>query len=270
MNNYHTHTYRCGHASGDVFDYVASARQAGLTELGFSDHVPFPDGLWPESRMSMDDIDGYLDAIAAAAEAERQRSDGGMKILSGFECEWRENMDGYLRDLAFSRELDYLVAGVHWVPYAGEWIPTTHITRPRELHAFTDYTVKTIRSGLFAFMAHPDIFCARWYAWNDDAKTCAREIFSAAAAERLPLEINGYGLRKPYTEAAEGLRPQYPHLRFWELAADYDIDVVVNSDAHRAMDVAASLLEGRAIADHFGLRLIDRIETRTQSGVRTA
>jgi histidinol-phosphatase (PHP family) len=259
MNNYHTHTFRCGHASGDVDDYVVAAHAAGLTELGFSDHVPFPDGLWPESRMTMDEVVGYLAAIKAAAAVERSPAEGGMKILAGFECEWRPDMESYLRDLVPSLGLDYLVAGVHWVPFGGEWIPTTHITRPRELRAFTDYTVKTIRSGLFDFLAHPDIFCARWYAWNDEARACAKEILRTAEAEHLPLEINGYGLRKPYTDSAEGRRPQYPCLHFWELAADYDIDVLVNSDAHRAMDVAASLDEGRSIAELFGLRLIDRI-----------
>jgi histidinol-phosphatase (PHP family) len=262
MNNYHTHTFRCGHASGDVCDYVVAARAAGLEELGFSDHLPFPDGLWAESRMDMNDVTSYLDAISKAASAERERDAGGIKIFSGFECEWRGDMEGYLQELVPSLGLDYLIAGVHWVPFAGEWLPTTHITRPRELRAFTDYTVKTIRSGLFAFLAHPDIFCARWYAWNDEATACAREILQTAEAVRLPLEINGYGLRKPYTDSAEGRRPQYPCRRFWELAADYDIEVIVNSDAHRAMDVAASLVEARSIAQLFGLRLIDRIETR--------
>ncbi len=213
--------------------------------------------------MSMDDVGGYLSAISAAADTERSRADGGIKILSAFECEWRDTMDGYLRDLAPSLGLDYLVAGVHWVPFDGDWIPTTHITRKRELRAFAEYTVKTIRSGLFAFLAHPDIFCARWYAWDDEARACSREILAAAEAERLPLEINGYGLRKPYTDSAEGSRPQYPYVRFWELAAEYDIEVLVNSDAHRAMDVAASLHEGRAIADLFGLKLIDRLPARS-------
>jgi histidinol-phosphatase (PHP family) len=248
MNNYHTHTFRCGHASGDVADYVVAARAAGLCELGFSDHVPFPDGLWRESRMAMEEVEDYLQAVRTAA-AGQDSTEGGIKILAGFECEWRADME------------DYLAAGVHWVPFGGEWLPTTHISRPRELRAFTDYTVKTIRSGLFAFLAHPDIFCARWYDWNEESRSCAREILLAAESEGLPLEINGYGLRKPYTESSEGRRPQYPCLRFWELAAEYDIEVLVNSDAHRAIDVAASLDEGRSIANLFGLKLIEKIST---------
>ena len=44
--NYHTHTYRCGHAVGEDREYVEKAIERGLQVLGFSDHVPmpFPDG----------------------------------------------------------------------------------------------------------------------------------------------------------------------------------------------------------------------------------
>ena len=44
--NYHTHTYRCGHAVGEDRQYVETAIERGLKVLGFSDHVPmpFPDG----------------------------------------------------------------------------------------------------------------------------------------------------------------------------------------------------------------------------------
>lgn len=66
MNNYHTHTYRCRHAKGDVADYVAAAAAGGLAELGFSDHCPYPDGRWQANRMDMADLPGYVAAINAA------------------------------------------------------------------------------------------------------------------------------------------------------------------------------------------------------------
>ncbi|HPX39764.1 MAG TPA: histidinol phosphate phosphatase, partial [Candidatus Hydrogenedentes bacterium] len=55
----------------------------------------------------------------------------------------------------------------------------------------------------------------------------------------------------------EGRRPMYPWIRFWELAAEYDIEVVLNSDAHRPEDVAANLDDAAAIAARFGLRIAD-------------
>ena len=45
--NYHTHTYRCGHAVGNEREYVEKAIELGFSELGFSEHapMPFPEGV---------------------------------------------------------------------------------------------------------------------------------------------------------------------------------------------------------------------------------
>ena len=40
--NYHTHTWRCMHASGTEREYVEKAIEGGLKILGFSDHTPMP------------------------------------------------------------------------------------------------------------------------------------------------------------------------------------------------------------------------------------
>ncbi len=41
LANYHTHTERCYHASGEDKEYVEAAIKAGLKVLGFSDHCPW-------------------------------------------------------------------------------------------------------------------------------------------------------------------------------------------------------------------------------------
>jgi len=43
--NYHSHTYRCKHANGEVVDFVRAASKAGLEIFGVSDHAAFPDDL---------------------------------------------------------------------------------------------------------------------------------------------------------------------------------------------------------------------------------
>ena len=96
-----------------------------------------------------------------------------------------------------------------------------------------------------------------YLAWDRHAEACSREILRAAEAYGVPLEINGYGFRKPRVDTPEGRRPMYPWIRFWELAAEYDIEVVLNSDAHRPEDVAANLDDAAAIAARFGLRIAD-------------
>ena len=40
--NYHTHTYRCGHAKGTEEEMVQAAINMNIEELGISDHIPLP------------------------------------------------------------------------------------------------------------------------------------------------------------------------------------------------------------------------------------
>ena len=67
--NYHTHTFRCDHASGDCIDYAHIADRAGLKILGFSDHTPLPDDRWADMRMTMDQLDEYEIAVKLARDA---------------------------------------------------------------------------------------------------------------------------------------------------------------------------------------------------------
>ena len=60
--NYHTHTWRCSHATGTEREYVEAALARGLKVLGFSDHTPYP---FPEShvswfRMKTQELDDYV------------------------------------------------------------------------------------------------------------------------------------------------------------------------------------------------------------------
>ena len=63
INNYHSHTFRCKHATGDAVDYVSVAMNGGAKVYGISDHAPIPDGRFPEVRMSLDELDSYEKAV---------------------------------------------------------------------------------------------------------------------------------------------------------------------------------------------------------------
>ena len=39
--NFHTHTFRCHHASGTPEEYVLRAIDVGIEYMGFSDHFPY-------------------------------------------------------------------------------------------------------------------------------------------------------------------------------------------------------------------------------------
>jgi histidinol-phosphatase (PHP family) len=262
MNNYHTHTSRCKHSSGDVGDYVAEARLAGLGELGFSDHVPLPDGRWPENRMYMEELPGYVGAFARALSAEEARptASGRIRLFLGLECEWASEYEAYFRDELVGRlGVEYLVSGAHFYPMGGEWLNAAAIDSAAGLVAYASHFERSLASGLFAFVAHPDLFCMGYLGWDAEARACARDVLAAIKASGLPVEINGYGMRKPRVPGPDGPRWPYPRAEFWDLAAAYDLDVLLSSDAHRPVDVGASLEQGRAFASDRGLRIVDSL-----------
>ena len=92
-NNYHTHTFRCKHATGDVVDYAREAFNGGATILGISDHVPWPDHRWDEVRMDISQLDEYEQAIDYARKTYPK-----LKILKGMECEYNKEFHSYLED----------------------------------------------------------------------------------------------------------------------------------------------------------------------------
>lgn len=234
MKNYHTHTFRCHHAIGTVSDYTEAAIAKKMTHLGFSDHVPLPDNRWFDVRMDMRELGAYAKEIDDARDQYPQ-----IQIFKGVECELiPEYINYYKEELLGKHQFQYLVGGAHYIPLKGEWVNCYGADNSKEnLKAYTDYLIQTIDSGLFAFIAHPDLFARFYHLWDSEAQACSRAILEAAADRNAILEINGYGYRKAKITTAEGERRPYPIDPFWELAAEYNVGVTVNSDAHRPGDV---------------------------------
>ncbi len=258
MNNYHTHTWRCKHASGTVLDYAEEARNAGIGILGMSDHTPLPDGRWSSVRMDMEELDPYLEEIKTAVKAVPEVS-----ILKGLECDWAlEYRNFYTEELLGKKNLDYLIGSVHWFPYNGEWLSLGQIDTFRQLYAYAGHVIKAMESGLFSFIAHPDAFGISYGPWDDNARSCALDIVTAAKELGVILEINGYGLRKPEITTDEGTRRMYPLRGFWETAGEVGITAICSSDAHRPEDVAASFEGTEKIAADFGIKTTEELPLR--------
>ena len=234
MKNYHTHTYLCHHAEGTVTEYAKSAQDKKMTHLGFSDHTPLPDNRWPEVRMDTGELESYVQDVNKAKNDFPQ-----IEIFLGAECEYApEYMIYYKEELLGKYNFQYLVGGAHYIPYRGEWINCYGADNSKKLlYAYTDYLIRSIDCNLFAFIAHPDLFARFYHVWDSEAIACTKAILEAARDKNMLLEINGYGYRKSKIDTAEGKRRPYPIDPFWELAAEYKIPVIVNSDAHKPEDI---------------------------------
>lgn len=254
--NYHTHTFRCKHASGDCLDYAQAAAAAGMDVLGFSDHTPLPDDAWSSVRMPLDELDAYDKAMQVAAD------ETDLTILRGMECEYRDIYhDFYADELLARRQYDYLIGAVHYIPTADTWGSVYSALHDDDdaLKRYRDMVLQTIDSGLFHFIAHPDVFGVGLSRWSPTCEAVANEICAAAATANIPLELNGYGVRKKAVHDADtgGMRPPYPWKPFWQVASSYDVCVLFNSDAHRPEDVGEGEQALEAIRQEYGLRRID-------------
>ena len=253
--NLHTHTYRCKHAAGTVDDYCREAVKAGVSILGFTEHSPFPDGEYPGSRMLFGELPDYIRDIEAAREKYPQ-----MTILLGLEIDYRPILGKafYQEEFLEKLQLDFLIGGAHYLP-AANGIPARYVSAENPmslptLRGFVRESIRLMETGLIDYLAHPDLSARCLPRWTPDVRAAYLDIIEAAAALDLPLEINGYGLRKKWIETEEGLRAQYPWARVWELAAEHGgIRVVTGSDAHRPEDVWGNMDDTFAFAARFGL-----------------
>ncbi len=255
QHNFHTHTFRCKHAEGDVADYCDAAVARGMKTLGISDHSALPGDPWTESRMTCEELPGYVAAIDRAREDYPQ-----LRVVKGMECEYLPEHHSWYEDELFgNHNFEYLIGAAHvFLDDNERWVGTYGGTNsPKALGEFADYTVRMMASGLFTYIAHPDLFGNCYETWDEHSIACTRAIMAAAQDLGVALEVNALGLRKQAYKKDDNPYPLYPWLPFWELAGDYDIEVIVAADAHRPIDVQARTGEAFAIVDDLGLKHVD-------------
>ena len=147
--NYHTHTTRCMHATGDDEDYVLSAIKGGYRILGFSDHTPwkYRTDYVADMRMLPEELPGYVESLKTLREKYHDRID----IRIGLECEYFPQYIHWLKEQTKKYQLDYIILGNHHYhtdekfPYFG------HHTDSRDmLELYEESAIEGMESGLFS------------------------------------------------------------------------------------------------------------------------
>lgn len=260
LSNFHTHTYLCGHANGKPVDYALQAEKEECKGLGFSDHCPFPSDFpdpWENVRMDPDQVPLYMNMIEEARKAV------SFPIFAGFECEWDPVYENWYRDELLGKfGAQYLIMGQHWIMKNGRHPGTQDIQNEKELNQYCDQVIQGMKTGLFSFLAHPDLFMGTMKEWTKNTEAVSKAIIDTAVDLNMPLEINGYGLAKPTQETSRGIRQWYPYVEFWELAASSNATIICNSDAHNPNDVIFNAWRARDFAGRFGINVKDfQLET---------
>ena len=252
--NFHTHNYRCGHAVGNVEDYVKVAINEGYSELGISDHAPVPSHY--EDRMKMEELGEYLIEIE---EAQKKYGDK-IKIYKSLEIEYFPEWQEYYDEL--KKKLDYIILGLHAFRIEGESkiYSAWNINTEEHVLAYGKYMVKAIESEKFNYIAHPDLYMINYRDWTESCIEVAHMICKTAEKYDVPLEVNANGIRKTLARHPEWDRYMYQYKEFCEIAAKYNIRTIIGSDAHDFMEMEDEPMEmARTFAKELGLNVIESI-----------
>ena len=220
--NYHTHTTRCKHACGDDREYVEAAIKSGLKILGFADHTPYPTGTGYESfmRMAPSEFEGYVDSLAVLKEEYKRDSD----IYIGGEAEYFPKYLEKLVDFMKDYPLDYMILGNHFVDDEENGRSVgVQFKEPELLSGYVDNVIEAMKSGKFAYVAHPDLPAYVGEGGELVREAAFRKMCLAAKEYNVPLEINVKGY-------VRGI--QYPSDTLFKVAGECGNDVIIGLDVH--------------------------------------
>ena len=265
LRNYHTHTWRCQHARGTEEQYVRTAIAQGFDTLGFADHTPWPyrSDYVSDMRMRLDQFDDYKRTVLSL----REKYQGRIHIPLGLECEAFPEYFSWLRDFK-AEHLDYIILGNHY-DYSDERDHTRlypaggfyfgRCTMSDAVIRYGERTLAGMATGLYDYLAHPDLFLHTMTDFNPDCRAVSRDICQAAKALHIPLEFNLLGLARHAQEHQSQLG--YPCPDFWRIAADTGCDAIIGFDAHdpRALTQMDLYARARAFLEGLGMSIVDRI-----------
>ena len=219
--NYHTHTTRCKHATGEDREYVEAAIQAGLKILGFADHCPwvyqdknFVSGI----RMTPREAEGYFYSL----ESLKKEYEKDIKIYIGFETEHCPDMIPAQDKLLEGYPLDYMICGQHFLgaEYVSFYSGSPH-SNEDFLKDYVDTAIDGINSGRYLYIAHPDL--VNFTGEEKIYRFHMKRLCEALKEKNIPIEINLLGL-------SEGRR--YPSGRFLQIAKETGNTAIIGIDAH--------------------------------------
>jgi len=196
----HTHTIMSGHAFSTLQEMVAAARDKGVQYLGITEHGPaLPGACNTIYFRNLNVVPKVIDGVHMMMGAE-------LNIL---------NPHGDLdMDEFFYKKMSHRIAGIHLLC----WTPGTRSQN-------TDGMIGAIENPWVNIISHPG---------DGTAELHFEPIVRAAKANNVLLEINSSSMRpeRHKTEAAPN------NLEILRLCKQYDVPVILGSDAHISYDVA--------------------------------
>jgi len=259
--DYHMHTPRCHHATGDVREYAEAAIAAGLTEIGMSDHSPMPMAFDDDWRMNMQELNSYQREV----ECVRDRLSGTLTVRIGLEADFRPGSETDVAAIIAAYDWDYVIGSVHYIK-GWDFDNPDKIKRWDSCNiedawcAYFNLVAQSAATGMFDIIGHPDLIKKFGHRPPEGSQRIASAMESMLQAIRkagCALEISSAGLRKPVKEI-------YPHPRIIQRAMALGIPFAFGSDAHSPAAVGYAMDDCLALLESCGIYHICAFEQRRQ------
>jgi len=262
--DYHIHTKLCGHARGEMEEYVQAAIDRGLAEMGFNDHLPmyFRPVAERDASIAMteEQVPGYLARIRELAAAYPQ-----LTIRAGIEADYVPGWEASLKAMLDRYQLDYVYGSVHFLDGWGfDDSRYLHVYKQWDIAELYRYYFTTIQkaaaSGLFDILGHPDLIKKFGYRPEQSVDNLLEATVKKIAAAGVAVEVNTAGWRVTAQE-------QYPSARFLEFCHHYRVPVTLGSDAHQPDQVAYEFSRAAALLKDIGFKELATYQDRQRTMV---
>jgi len=219
--DYHIHsTYSDGRSAPE--EYIAPAVAAGLSEIGFSEHLNlFSD----EDGCVMDPVEMpvYLKNIETI-----RNSTSLIRVKTGLEVDFFKGREKETAEYLAVLDLDYVIGSVHYLGnktvdhgpdfYEGKSIDLL-------FGSYIDTVCAAVASGLFDIIGHCDLIRIYGFKPSGDPAPHYRRLARTMKEHNVAFEVNTNGRNRPLADF-------YPDRKYLEIFHKENVPVCVNSDAH--------------------------------------
>ncbi|MFO8234393.1 MAG: histidinol-phosphatase HisJ family protein [Bacteroidales bacterium] len=253
--DYHTHTF-LSDGEGQHEDFVQKAHDIGLDEIGFSDHFSIIPTNWGSNE---DDIQYMTDKI----EELKAKNELPVKIKFGVEIDYIPGKEKEIEKLISALPLDYVIGSIHFIE---SWNFDTSPDHYNDKNIETLYEKyfnllnEAVKSGMFDIVGHADVIKKFNHRPQKKPVELYEKVIQSIAANNLTVELNTSGLNKPCKEF-------YPDVTFMEMCYQYDIPVMINSDAHKPNQVGQYFSKATALLKGIGYKEISTFTERKREMV---
>lgn len=244
----------------NVDRYLSAAEEAGIGELGCSEHVyRFSAALdiWRHpfwEQQARDDLDAYCAFVRTTS------------LRLGLEMDFVPGAEDRTRTLLERRDFDYVLGSVHFVDdravdHEGWDIWELRGDPDTVWRRYFEALAEAARSGLFDILAHPDLVKVWGRARprpERDPRFYYEPAVEAIAEAGIAVEVSTAGLRKPVAEL-------YPAAEFAAMCVEAGASFALSSDAHSPAEVGYGYQRAVAEMRDWGIEEIATFEGRERA-----